>query len=88
VVLYTRGVPTAAPLASPDVRDEDVIGAREIAERLDVKPGTVHMWRQREKDLKVPMPEPRGWVSGYPWWSWPEVKRWAKETGRLPEEET
>jgi predicted DNA-binding transcriptional regulator AlpA len=54
------------------------VGAAEIAERLGVKPQTVHTWRQREV-----MPEPRWQVSGQPAWDWSEVEEWARRTGRL-----
>jgi hypothetical protein len=54
------------------------VGAAEIAERLGVKPQTVHAWRHR--DL---MPEPRWTVSGQPAWSWQDVESWARRTGRL-----
>ena len=54
------------------------VGASEIAERLGVKPQTVHTWRQRSI-----MPEPRWRVSGQPAWEWREIEEWAKRTGRL-----
>jgi hypothetical protein len=82
-VVYTAGVAVASP---PVVADGDVVGTREIAERLGVQLGTVHMWQQRRDTLNPPMPEPRGKVSGVPWWSWRDVQRWARKTGRLPEE--
>lgn len=73
-------------LASLDVpAAEDVVGTRQIAERLGVETSTVHQWRQR--DLKIPMPPPRGDVSGVPWWSWKDIERWARKTGRLPKGE-
>jgi len=56
------------------------VGAAEIAERLGVKPQTVHMWRHREL-----MPEPRWTVSGQPAWSWQDIEAWARRTGRLRE---
>lgn len=54
------------------------VGASEIAERLGVKPQTVHTWRQRAL-----MPEPRWSVSGQPAWDWTEIEEWARRTGRL-----
>ncbi len=76
-----------AGLASAEVvADSDVVGTREIAERLGVKLATVYMWRQRKEDFRIPMPEPRGTVSGVPWWSWRDVEKWARKTGRLKEE--
>ena len=56
------------------------VGAAEVAERLRVKPQTVHTWRHRKL-----MPEPRWAVSGQPAWDWAEIEAWAKETGRIPE---
>lgn len=83
-MLYTETVALASP---PVVVDGDVVGSREIAERLDVKLATVYMWRQRHEELRIPFPEPRGAVSGVPWWSWRDVERWARKTGRFPKEE-
>lgn len=54
------------------------VGAVEIAERLAVKPETVHQWAYRGL-----LPEPRWTVSGRPAWNWPTIERWARETGRL-----
>lgn len=56
------------------------VGAAEVAERLHVKPQTVHTWRQRRL-----MPEPRWTVSGQPAWDWAEIEAWARRTGRLRE---
>jgi hypothetical protein len=56
------------------------VGAAEVAERLGVKPQTVHTWRQRRL-----MPEPRWTVSGQPAWDWAEIEAWARRTGRLRE---
>jgi hypothetical protein len=56
------------------------VGAAEVAERLRVKPQTVHTWRQRRL-----MPEPRWTVSGQPAWDWAEIEAWARQTGRLRE---
>jgi hypothetical protein len=60
--------------------DSFPVGAAEIADRLGVKPQTVHTWRQRNL-----MPEPRWSVSGQPAWEWSEIQEWAKRTGRLHE---
>lgn len=54
------------------------VGAAEIAERLGVKPQTVHTWRQRGL-----LPEPRWTVSGQPAWEWAEIEQWAIRSGRL-----
>ena len=57
----------------------DLVGPGEVAERLDVKRTTVHVWRQRQL-----MPDPLVTVSGVPLWLWPTVRAWAAETRRLP----
>jgi hypothetical protein len=67
----------AAPKSAPSVASIPV-GAAEIAERLRVKPQTVHAWRQRRL-----LPEPRWVVSGQPAWDWVDVEAWARATGRL-----
>ncbi len=54
------------------------VGAAEIAERLGVRPQTVHTWRHR----KI-LPPPRWKVSGQPAWDWIEIEEWARRTGRL-----
>jgi uncharacterized protein YjcR len=56
------------------------VGAAEVAERLHVKPQTVHAWRHRKL-----MPNPRWTVSGQPAWDWIEIEAWARQTGRLSE---
>ena len=54
------------------------VGAAEVADRLGVKPQTVHTWRHRGV-----MPGPRWTVSGQPAWEWREIEEWARRTGRL-----
>lgn len=56
------------------------VGAAEIAERLHVRPQTVHTWRHRGV-----MPAPRWTVSGQPAWDWADIEEWARRTGRLGE---
>lgn len=56
------------------------VGAAEIAQRLGVKPQTVHTWRQRGI-----LPAPRWTVSGQPAWDWEEIEDWARRTGRVRE---
>jgi len=65
------------PKAAPEITSFPV-GAAEIAERLGVRPQTVHAWRHRKL-----MPPPRWAVSGQPAWDWAEIETWARETGRL-----
>jgi hypothetical protein len=55
------------------------VGAVEIAERLGVRQQTVAMWKWRGL-----MPEPRWTVSSMPAWNWPDVRDWARASGRLP----
>lgn len=58
------------------------VGAQEIAELLNVKPATVHMWRQRGI-----LPAPRWTVSGAPAWDKDEILVWATHTDRATESE-
>ena len=60
---------------------EDLVGAAEIATRLEVKrPQVVHEWRKRHSDF----PEPVAILSNGLIWDWRDVARWASATGRLP----
>lgn len=56
----------------------DPVGAKDIADRLGVEAQTVAMWRYRGI-----LPEPKWTVSGQPAWNWPDIERWANDTGRL-----
>jgi hypothetical protein len=56
----------------------DVVGLKEIAERLGVKQQTAAAWRHRGL-----LPPPEGKVSGAPAWQWRTIEEWAAETGRL-----
>lgn len=56
----------------------DVVGLREIAQRLGVKPQTAAAWRVRGL-----LPPEEGTVSGAPCWRWTTIERWAAVTGRL-----
>jgi len=59
---------------------DDLVGAQEIADLLDVaRPQVIHEWRRRHPDF----PEPVTTLSMGNLWSWAEVKRWAIDTGRL-----
>jgi hypothetical protein len=57
----------------------DIVGEKEIAERLKVAPNTVHQWSKRAL-----LPAADGRVSGMPAWHWNTVESWARATGRLP----
>jgi len=60
--------------------EPEPVGVPEIAERLGVKPATVHQWLFREL-----LPEARWTVSGLRAWDWSQVLYWAGVTGRLSE---
>jgi hypothetical protein len=58
---------------------DDLVGAAEIAERLGLaQVQTVHTWRRRYADF----PEPVARLKQALIWSWPDVARWAQDTGR------
>lgn len=61
---------------------DQLVGTAEIAQRLHVAhPETVHAWRRRYEDFPSPVVQLRiGMV-----WAWPDVRDWAKRTGRLPQ---
>ena len=59
----------------------ELVGAATIAERLGLSHReTVHLYRRRYGDF----PEPVGEIGQALVWSWSDVERWAKRTGRLP----
>jgi hypothetical protein len=59
----------------------DLVGAAEIAERLHLAHReTVHLWRRRYPDFPAPIASLRTALV----WSWTDVEKWAKATGRLP----
>jgi predicted DNA-binding transcriptional regulator AlpA len=60
------------------VTDLNIVGLKEIAERLGVKQQTAAAWRHRGL-----LPPPEGTVSGAPAWQWHTIEAWAKATGRL-----
>ncbi len=62
-------------------RATEPVGLHEIAERLDVSRFTVDKWQQREL-----LPEPTWSVGNRPAWNWPVIWKWARDTGRLPEQ--
>ena len=57
----------------------DLLGVAEIAALLDVKAGTVTMWRQRGL-----LPPPALRLAATDLWTRPTVEEWAKATGRMP----
>lgn len=55
----------------------DLVGLKEIAERLGVARKTAGMWRVRG------LLPPPGWtIGGYPVWLWDTIVAWAVRTGR------
>jgi predicted DNA-binding transcriptional regulator AlpA len=58
---------------------DDLVGATEIAKRLDVARQVVHLWRTRDATF----PEPLTTVTRTMVWNWPDVEAWARATKRL-----
>lgn len=71
--------PPAAPPAYEDSGSDEAepVGVAEIADRLGLKRQTVAALNMGGR-----MPEPRWVVSGSPAWNWPDIRAWAKSTGR------
>lgn len=62
---------------------DNLVGAAEIAERLSIRHAqSIHTLRRRDPAF----PEPVAHLRQALVWSWPDVERWAKATGRLPKE--
>lgn len=53
------------------------VGLAEIAERLGVARQTAAMWNYRKL-----LPDPKWRISGQPAWNWPDIQKWADQTGR------
>jgi hypothetical protein len=63
---------------------DELVGTSEIAERLGLAHAeTVLNWRDRHDSF----PQPIAKVGRAHIWAWPEVERWARQTGRLPEKD-
>lgn len=60
----------------------DVVGLKEVAQRLGVEERTASMWKWRGL-----LPPADGIVSGLPVWRWSTIRKWATATGRLPKQE-
>ena len=57
----------------------NLVGTAEIARRLGVKQHrVVNEWLRRYPDF----PKPLAIVSGVRVWDWPDIERWARQTGR------
>ena len=63
-----------------NLNSADLVGAHEIAERLDVAhPQMVHEWKRRHKTFPRPIAILKmGWI-----WDWNDVEAWAIKTKRL-----
>ncbi len=57
-----------------------MVGEKEIAERLGVRPNTVHVWMKRGV-----LPQPDGLVSGMPAWNWSTIRERLRASGTLPD---
>jgi transposase-like protein len=58
----------------------ELVGAAEIADRLGLAhPEAVHNWRRRHQDFPEPVTRLRQAMI----WYWPDVEKWARQTGRL-----
>lgn len=62
------------------LKASDLVGAAEIVERLGVaSTHVVHVWRRRG----IGFPEPVATLKKALIWSWADVEKWARATGRL-----
>lgn len=62
------------------VNVDDLVGAAEIADRLRLSHvQSVHTLRKRYADF----PEPVAQLRQAMVWSWPDIEKWARSTGRL-----
>lgn len=62
---------------------DNLVGAAEIAERLNLSHAqNVHTMRRRAAGTDQPFPEPVVTLTKAMIWSWPEVRKWAKASGR------
>jgi predicted DNA-binding transcriptional regulator AlpA len=70
----------------------ELVGIAEIADRLQVEPATVTVWRYRHRRAPRPpwrrFPDPVRVAGRSPLFDWTEIETWAKATGRMPEEGT
>jgi predicted DNA-binding transcriptional regulator AlpA len=58
---------------------DNIVGQKEIADRLQVAPNTVYQWAKRGL-----LPPVEGTVGGDPAWHWSTIEAWAQSTGRMP----
>jgi predicted DNA-binding transcriptional regulator AlpA len=65
---------------SKKIDPADVVGAHEIAERLNLSfPNVVHNWRSRHSDF----PEPILVLKAGIFWDWNEIEEWIRKTNRM-----
>jgi hypothetical protein len=57
---------------------DDIVGIKEISQRLGVRQQTAGAWHHRGL-----LPEAEGTVSGAPAWRWVTIEQWARATGRI-----
>lgn len=83
-----------AVITNSGIEYDEIVGLRDVADRLGVKSQTAHSWRHRAKsprpsnrtEYRDPFPEPDGAISNgqTPWWFWKAtIVPWAKRTGRF-----
>jgi hypothetical protein len=71
-------------LVGRKVDADDLVGAAEIAARLGLSHReSVHTLRKRDASFPQPVARLRTALV----WAWPDVEKWARQTGRLPEED-
>lgn len=76
---FRRREVTSARVGAP-VDPDELVGAAEVAARLGLaSTSVIHDWRRRHADF----PEPVRVLSMGVIWTWPEIERWARATGRL-----
>lgn len=75
-----RGLLLASAAVGRKVDADDLVSAIEIAARLgSSRPQLVYDWRRRYSDF----PQPIAQVGRVHIWVWPDVEKWARNTGRL-----
>lgn len=68
-------LPKEDDVAHESLLKEDIVTVHDIAKRLDVRPMTVHQWRQRYENFPVPFRKVHNqWL-----WDWKEIQAWADQ---------
>jgi len=79
-LFVSDGLPTLGCVVRRYTADE-LVGAKEIADRLGVGTSIVHDWRRRHDRFPPPIARlSMGFV-----WAWSDVESWARATRRLSE---